>query len=113
MRPGVYTADWAETPHGRDFVMAMTKTHTILEERERPTSPHAPDFAATLVLAWPDGHDEVFPGSNARTGSGRCAASRGTAMIQCFNLTAMTSPSPKWTPIKKTQSATVPMRLAS
>ena len=22
--PGVYTADWAETPNGRDFVMAMT-----------------------------------------------------------------------------------------
>ena len=25
--PGVFTADWAETPKGRDFVMAMTKTH--------------------------------------------------------------------------------------
>lgn len=24
--PGVYTADWAETPNGRDFIMAMTKT---------------------------------------------------------------------------------------
>ncbi|MCL4151514.1 UNVERIFIED_CONTAM: hypothetical protein GTU68_028536, partial [Idotea baltica] len=23
--PGVYTADWAETPNGRDFVMAMKK----------------------------------------------------------------------------------------
>ncbi len=23
--PGVYTADWAETPTGRDFVMAMTR----------------------------------------------------------------------------------------
>ncbi len=23
--PGVYTADWAETPNGRDFVMAMEK----------------------------------------------------------------------------------------
>ena len=22
--PGVYTADWAETPNGRDFIMAMT-----------------------------------------------------------------------------------------
>src|SRR5690606_39450483 len=25
--PGVYTADWAETPTGRDFPMAMTKAH--------------------------------------------------------------------------------------
>ena len=24
--PGVYTADWSETPNGRDFVMAMTRT---------------------------------------------------------------------------------------
>jgi XTP/dITP diphosphohydrolase len=28
--PGVYTADWAETPNGRDFIMAMTKTHNLL-----------------------------------------------------------------------------------
>ena len=30
--PGVYTADWAETPNGRDFVMAMTRTHDELEK---------------------------------------------------------------------------------
>ena len=29
--PGVYTADWAETPNGRDFNMAMEKTWTLLE----------------------------------------------------------------------------------
>ena len=28
--PGVYTADWAETETGRDFVMAMTKTNKAL-----------------------------------------------------------------------------------
>ena len=38
--PGVYTADWAETPIGRDFIMAMTKTHNLLEERTRPASTH-------------------------------------------------------------------------
>lgn len=59
--PGVYTADWAETPKGRDFVMAMTKTHTLLEERSAP-HPRRARFRATLVLAWPDGHDEVFEG---------------------------------------------------
>ncbi|TMM52608.1 RdgB/HAM1 family non-canonical purine NTP pyrophosphatase [Sulfitobacter sabulilitoris] len=59
--PGVYTADWAETPDGRDFVMAMTKTHTLLEERNAP-HPRRARFRATLVLAWPDGHDEVFEG---------------------------------------------------
>lgn len=59
--PGVYTADWAETPNGRDFVMAMTKTHSMLEDRKAP-QPRRARFCATLVLAWPDGHDEVFVG---------------------------------------------------
>lgn len=60
-QPGVYTADWAETPKGRDFVMAMTKTHTMLEEKQAP-HPRRARFRATFVLAWPDGHDEVFEG---------------------------------------------------
>ena len=30
--PGVYTADWAETPNGRDFPMAMGKVHDKLIE---------------------------------------------------------------------------------
>jgi XTP/dITP diphosphohydrolase len=59
--PGVYTADWAETPNGRDFVMAMTKTHQMLEDRQAP-QPRTARFCCTLVLAWPDGHDEVFEG---------------------------------------------------
>ncbi len=59
--PGVYTADWAETPNGRDFEMAMRKTHDLLEERSAP-HPRRARFRATLVLAWPDGHDEVFDG---------------------------------------------------
>lgn len=59
--PGVYTADWAETPDGRDFVMAMTRAHNELEAINAP-HPRRAQFNATLVLAWPDGHDEVFPG---------------------------------------------------
>jgi XTP/dITP diphosphohydrolase len=59
--PGVYTADWAETPNGRDFIMAMTKTNTLLEERNAP-HPRTARFCATMVMAWPDGHDEVFAG---------------------------------------------------
>ncbi|WP_284260637.1 RdgB/HAM1 family non-canonical purine NTP pyrophosphatase [Roseicyclus amphidinii] len=59
--PGVYTADWAETPNGRDFVMAMRKTHELLEAQGAP-HPRTARFCCTLVLAWPDGHDEVFPG---------------------------------------------------
>ena len=59
--PGVYTADWAETPNGRDFLMAMTRTHNELEAVNAPR-PRTARFRATLVLAWPDGHDEVFEG---------------------------------------------------
>ncbi len=59
--PGVYTADWAETPNGRDFTMAMTKTWEKLEE-VNAAHPRTAQFCCTLVLAWPDGHDEVFEG---------------------------------------------------
>lgn len=59
--PGVYTADWAETPNGRDFTMAMTKTWGACEKINAPKPRHA-RFRSTLVLAWPDGHDEVFEG---------------------------------------------------
>lgn len=59
--PGVYTADWAETADGRDFGMAMRKTHDLLEECGAG-NPRKARFCCTLVLAWPDGHDEVFEG---------------------------------------------------
>lgn len=59
--PGVYTADWAETPSGRDFKMAMTRTWNELEARRAP-EPRTARFCSTLVLAWPDGHEEVFEG---------------------------------------------------
>lgn len=59
--PGVYTADWAETPNGRDFVMAMTNTWAKLED-VNASLPRTARFCCTFVLAWPDGHDEVFRG---------------------------------------------------
>jgi len=59
--PGVYTADWAETPTGRDFPMAMTKVWNLLEEKNAP-NPRVARFCCTLCLAWPDGHDEIFEG---------------------------------------------------
>ena len=59
--PGVYTADWAETPNGRDFVLAMTKANDLLDQRGA-AHPRTARFCCTLVMAWPDGHDEVFTG---------------------------------------------------
>ena len=59
--PGVYTADWAETPNGRDFSMAMQRAHDELEAANAP-HPRLARFCCTLVLAWPDSHDEIFEG---------------------------------------------------
>ncbi|MCT4556844.1 MAG: RdgB/HAM1 family non-canonical purine NTP pyrophosphatase [Pelagimonas sp.] len=61
-QPGVYTADWAETGNGRDFKLAMTKSHDMLVEKGA-AQPWVARFCSTLVLAWPDGHDEVFAGT--------------------------------------------------
>lgn len=60
--PGVFTADWAETASGRDFVVAMNRTRdAILSKGIAP--PWKARFCCTFVLAWPDGHEEVFEGS--------------------------------------------------
>ncbi len=59
--PGVWTADWAETPRGRDFVLAMNRTWAEVEAVGAPY-PRLAQFRCTLVLAWPDGQDVVFEG---------------------------------------------------
>ena len=60
-KPGVYTADWAETPNGRDFPMAMTRVWNDLNAKDAK-APRTARFCCTLCLAWPDGHDELFEG---------------------------------------------------
>ncbi len=59
--PGVYTADWAEGPGGRDFTRAMTRAWDELEAVKAP-EPRTARFCCTLVLAWPDGTDAIFEG---------------------------------------------------
>jgi XTP/dITP diphosphohydrolase len=56
--PGVRTADWAETPSGRDYAMAMAK----VEKLARHAGDRRAWFSCALVLAWPDGHREGFLG---------------------------------------------------
>jgi XTP/dITP diphosphohydrolase len=60
--PGVYTADWAEGPGGRDFLRAMEKAWGLIVET-RAAPPFSARFRCALVLAWPDGHEEVFEGA--------------------------------------------------
>ena len=57
--PGVRTADWAETPRGRDFALAMRRVEDAMPDGAGRTA----RFRATLCLAWPDGRDKVFEGA--------------------------------------------------
>ncbi|MEM7211213.1 MAG: RdgB/HAM1 family non-canonical purine NTP pyrophosphatase [Pseudomonadota bacterium] len=59
--PGIYTADWAETPNGRDFMMAMTRAWTEVQA-SGTEPPFTARFNACLSLVWPDGHEEVILG---------------------------------------------------
>ncbi len=59
--PGVYTANWAETPTGRDWALAMRRVEDALAAKGPDASRDA-HFVSTLALAWPDGHVESFEG---------------------------------------------------
>jgi XTP/dITP diphosphohydrolase len=59
--PGVYTANWAETPNGRDWDMAMQKVEDALRAKG-PEAGRDAHFVCVLSLCWPDGHVESFEG---------------------------------------------------
>ncbi len=63
-QPGVYTANWAETPDGtRDFGIAMQRAEVAMQEvgAVRPEQ-RTGRFVAVICLAWPDGEAEYFRG---------------------------------------------------
>jgi XTP/dITP diphosphohydrolase len=62
--PGVYTANWAETPDGaRDFGMAMQRTEVALQEVGAvDPAQRTGRFVAVICLAFPDGEAEYFRG---------------------------------------------------
>jgi XTP/dITP diphosphohydrolase len=62
--PGVYTANWAETPDGtRDFGVAMQRAEVAMQEvgAVEPAQRKG-RFVAVICLAWPDGEAEYFRG---------------------------------------------------
>ena len=59
--PGVYTADWADTPTGRDWSLAMQKVEDALTAKGPEVGRDA-HFVCVLSLCWPDGHVESFAG---------------------------------------------------
>ena len=60
--PGVESARWAGPE--QDFAHAVRRVHDALERRFDgfAQADHACAFVAVLVLAWPDGHEEVAEG---------------------------------------------------
>jgi XTP/dITP diphosphohydrolase len=58
--PGLFTADWAGQP--RDFLAAMARVVSELGKRHVPRERWRAYFVSALVLAWPDGHDDLFEG---------------------------------------------------
>ena len=63
-KPGIHTADWAETADGkRDFAMAMRNVEELLQAAGATSDARRTGrFVAVLCLAWPDGHTEHFRG---------------------------------------------------
>jgi XTP/dITP diphosphohydrolase len=59
--PGLFSARWAGP--SKDFAAAMGRIQAELVRRDA-TSPKArrAHFISALVIAWPDGHDELFEG---------------------------------------------------
>jgi XTP/dITP diphosphohydrolase len=56
--PGLFSARWAGP--AKDFAAAMERVERELERRE--ASDRKAHFVSALVIAWPDGHDELFEG---------------------------------------------------
>ena len=56
--PGLFTADWAGP--NKDFYAAMERVMRELEKRE--ATDRRAHFVSALVIAWPDGHEELFEG---------------------------------------------------
>jgi XTP/dITP diphosphohydrolase len=61
-QPGIHTADWAETPTGRDWNLAMRKVEDALQA-QGPGAPRTCTFHCVLAVAWPDGHEQTFEGT--------------------------------------------------
>jgi len=58
--PGLFSADWAM---GGDFRAAMERVERELQKRGAVTpEQRRAYFVSALVIAWPDGHEELFEG---------------------------------------------------
>jgi XTP/dITP diphosphohydrolase len=58
--PGLFSADWAGPEN--DFPAAMARVERELAKRGVAPDRRRAHFVSALVIAWPDGHEELFEG---------------------------------------------------
>jgi XTP/dITP diphosphohydrolase len=58
--PGLFTADWCGTP--RNYVAGMERLRFELARRGHEPDGARAHFVSSIVVAWPDGQEEVFEG---------------------------------------------------
>jgi XTP/dITP diphosphohydrolase len=58
--PGIFSARWAGP--SKDFAAAMARVARELDRRQVPAAERRAHFVSALVVAWPDGHEELFEG---------------------------------------------------
>ncbi|MBM6594995.1 non-canonical purine NTP pyrophosphatase [Microvirga pudoricolor] len=60
--PGLFTADWVGP--NKDFMAGMSRVERELRKRHVPDDPASrrAHFVSALVIAWPDGHEELYEG---------------------------------------------------
>lgn len=59
--PGLFSANWAGP--GKDFAPALVRVQAELAKRGATTpATRRAHFVSALVIAWPDGHQELFEG---------------------------------------------------
>jgi XTP/dITP diphosphohydrolase len=59
--PGLFTADWAGP--NKDFPGAMARVERELQKRDVGShGSRRAHFVSALIVAWPDGHEELFEG---------------------------------------------------
>ena len=67
--PGLFSADWAGP--SKDFGAAMARVERELAKRRDGRTGAGAHFVSALVIAWPDGHEELFEGRVFGARSGR------------------------------------------
>ncbi len=58
--PGLFSARWGG--QSKDFIAAMNRVKNELDQRDIAQKERTGHFVSALVIAWPDGHTELFEG---------------------------------------------------